>query len=241
MPETPVQSPVISFRNLRRLIGILGMALPAVCYLGGAVFYHLALQRSISFYYYTNVRDVLVGLLVGMGLFLISYNGYELIDSIVAKVTGFCGLGIAIFPCLFSPDASVPVGFFQLAPRVSNVVHMSCAAAFFLLLGIYSIFVFTLTRAGRNMTDQKRRRNFIYVACGLIILLGLAALVMVEAFLDPIFVQEKHLVFILETIMLEAFGVSWLVKGDTIFRDKPLASRRRSPSSPTRPAAPSPR
>lgn len=216
MLRTKVKSPIISYKNLRRLIGILGMLLPLVCFLGGLWFGHLKLQRSISFYYYTNVRDVLVGLLIGVGMFLTTYNGYEKIDSIVSKVTGFAGLGIAIFPCLSNIN---PVGFFQLQPQISNGIHLTCASLFFILLAINSIFLFTITSDRSTMTQNKKKRNVVYVTCGVIILLSIISLVIIELTVDPIIIKEKCLVFILETIMLEAFGISWLVKGETIFRD----------------------
>ncbi|MDI6800364.1 MAG: hypothetical protein QMD53_06890, partial [Actinomycetota bacterium] len=100
--RTKVPDPVISYKNLRRLIGILGMLLPLVCYLGGRLFSGLTLQRSISFYYYTNAGDLFVGLLVAVAMFMVTYQGYEVIDDVVSSVIGFMALGIAIFPCLFS-------------------------------------------------------------------------------------------------------------------------------------------
>ncbi len=228
-------NPVVSFNNLRRSIGILGMALPAVCYLGGALFYHVGLQPSISHYYYTNVRDAFVGLLIGLGMFLTAYNGYERIDSVVSKVTGGCGLGIAIFPCLLSARVTEPVGFFQLAPKVSDALHLSFAGAFFLLLAINSIFIFTLNRGGA-VTNQKKKRNAIYIACGLAIILSMAALLYIKMTMDPALVDQKHLVFILETAMLESFGISWLVKGQTILRDEETRSSFTLTASRRRPA-----
>ena len=125
-------NPVISFINLRRLIGILGMALPFVCIFGGFVFAQLEIQPSISFYYYTNVRDVFVGILVGVSMFLISYRGYEHIDALISNITGLTGLGIAIFPCFNTIFEKV--GFFQLEIKVSNIVHTVSAGLFFFRL-----------------------------------------------------------------------------------------------------------
>jgi hypothetical protein len=212
-------NPVISYKNLRRLIGILGMLLPVVCFLGGYLFGHQSLQRSISYYYHTNVRDAFVGLLIGVGLFLTTYNGYEKIDSILSKITGFAGVGIAVFPCLLERGAATSAGFFQLAPAVSGIIHLSCAALFFVLLAVNSIFIFTLSHDKNNRTRNKIKRNAIYIACGIAILSCMACLVIAQIVMDPDIVRQRCLVFIFETLMLEAFGISWLVKGETILRD----------------------
>jgi len=157
-----------------------------------------------------------VGLLVGVGMFLTTYNGYEQIDSIISKTTGLAGLGIAIFPCLSN---ITPVGFFQLNAKMSNGFHLTCASIFFVLLAINSIFIFTLTGDKNTMTKNKKRRNAIYIACGIIILLAIVTLIIIEMTVDPVVIEQKCLIFYCETIMLEAFGISWLVKGETIFRD----------------------
>ncbi len=128
--RTKVPSAVISYKNLRILIGILGMLLPAVCYFGGRLFACLPLQPSISFYYHTNVRDAFVGLLVAVAMFMVTYKGYENIDNIVSHIIGLAALGIAIFPCLFSETSVLPVGFFQIAPKTSNIVHSPLPRSF---------------------------------------------------------------------------------------------------------------
>jgi len=214
-------NPIISYKNLRRLIGILGMLLPLIVWAGGALFEGLGLQRSISFYYHTNARDVFVGLLVGVSLFLITYNGYEAIDDIVTTATGTAGFGIALFPCLSSRGAVAPVGFFQLRPMVSNALHISCAGLFFVLLAVNSLFLFTRTADRGAMTRNKKRRNAVYVACGAAILAAIAALVLVQIIVPAETIDRSPVVFWLETAMLAAFGISWLVKGETIFRDTP--------------------
>ncbi|MBU2590656.1 MAG: DUF998 domain-containing protein [Nitrospinae bacterium] len=217
--RTKVPSPVISYKNLRTLIGILGMLLPAVCYFGGRLFAGLPLQPSISFYYHTNVRDAFVGLLVAVGMFMVTYRGYENIDNIVSHIIGLAALGIAIFPCLFSASSTSPVGFFQINPKLSNIIHLSSAGIFFFLLAMNSIFLFTLTDKTKEMSDNKKTRNKIYVACGVIILLCILALIVIGLTMDQATIDKLSLTFWLEMVMLNAFGISWLVKGEAIFGD----------------------
>lgn len=213
-------NPTISFINLRKLIGILGMILPLACYLGGKLFSGLNLQPSISSYYYTNARDIFVGVLVGVSMFLVTYRGYELIDDIVSTTTGIAGLGIAIFPCLLQKVKFDEVGLFQIIATRSNILHTLCAGIFFTLLAVNSIFIFTLTDKKSSMTKNKKIRNIVYIACGVIIIVTIVVMVVLNIVFKEAGLENSPIIFILETILLEAFGISWLVKGKTILKDK---------------------
>ena len=70
---------VISYLNLRRTVGWIAILLPfglraGVIVLGSAV------PGSVSGYYYSPMRNVLVAALCVLGVFLISYNGYDRLD-----------------------------------------------------------------------------------------------------------------------------------------------------------------
>ncbi len=211
-------NPMISFENLRRSIGVLGMVLPLICFFGGLLISGLKLGPSISSYYYTNVRDAFEGILVCVALFLISYRGYELVDDIVSSLTGIFGFGIALFPCFNL--AFKNTGFLQLNIDTSNTLHTVCAGLFFLLLAINSIFIFTLTENKKKPTKNKKIRNAIYIGCGLVIIVCLIIAGILHCLYDQNYLDTKIWIFILETILLEAFGISWLVKGNTLFRDR---------------------
>lgn len=214
------RSIIISYISLRRLIGILGMLLPFICVLGGILISDLTIRSSISSYYHTNMRDFFVGILVGVSLFLMTYKGYERIDNIVTGIIGFTGLGVAIFPCRYSLASTEPLGIFQINPTISNKIHLVCAFTFFFLLAINSIFLFTLTKnKDIPKTKDKKIRNYIYIGCGIIILLSLVILLIRS--LVGAGVENDKTLLIFETIMLLAFGTSWLVKGRTLFKDKP--------------------
>jgi hypothetical protein len=211
------KSLILSDKAYRRLIGILGMALPLVCFAGGAIFAGYRLQSSISSYYHTNVRDFFVGLMFALSLFLVTYKGHERIDTVVDIVTGFAGLSLALFPCL-GKDAKDPIGFFQLPPVASDLVHVCSAGAFFFLLAFTATFLFTRSSQGRHPRGPKLTRNVIYVVCGCLMFAGLACLIVLRIFF-PAALEDTSVVFWIETLMLEAFGISWLVKGETLFRD----------------------
>jgi hypothetical protein len=216
------RSIIISYISLRRLIGILGMLLPFICIAGGTVFASLPVQPSISLYYYTNMRDFYIGLLIGVSLFFITYEGYEIIDNIITSAIGLAGLGISFFPCLPTGGSSHPAGIFQVNAVTANTVHVVCAAVFFSLLAVNSIFLFTLGKGKRAVPNKNKRiRNLIYRTCGIVILGSIVIVVIFFLVMRTEVIDRYRLVLIFETIMFMAFGVSWLVKGETLFRDKP--------------------
>jgi hypothetical protein len=215
---------VISYKNLRRLIGILGIALPAIC-LTGFLFTGATLQPSISHYYYTNVRDAFIGIMIGVSMFLITYDGYTKVDDWITNFTGFFGFGIALCPCLYLANPSMHVGFFNLSSSVSNFFHLACAVSFFSLLAYNSIFLFTKTTVGEKMSSNKKKRNVLFVICGSVIFVSLVIMFILRLALGEPAFSSKPIVFVLESLMLTGFGVSWLVKGETMWRDKDLKNK----------------
>lgn len=212
------QSLIVSYLTLRKAIGILGMLLPFACLLGGSLFRNVPLMDSISAYYHSNMRDILVGLLVGVSLFLMTYRGYDGRDTLVAIISGIAGLGIAIFPCESRVVPSSAVGVFQFMPPIAGYLHYGSSALFFILLGINSYFLFTLGDE-KNWTKSKSIRNYIYRACGLIIFGSLLTLAILAMTLGEELVATVW-TFVFETIMLLAFGASWIVKGEALLADK---------------------
>ena len=209
---------IISYLTLRRLIGILGMLLPFACLFGGSIFTNSPVLDSISAYYHSNMRDVLTGLLVGVSLFLLTYKGYESRDMFIAVLSGIAALGIAIFPCESRIEPSTAVGVFQLTHPFAEYFHYGSSVLFFILLSINSYFLFTLGDKTK-WTRSKSIRNGIYRACGLVIFGSLITLLILTIILGHALIATVW-TFIFETVMLLAFGISWLVKGETLFADK---------------------
>lgn len=204
---------IISYLTLRKLIGLLGAGLPFVMALGGWIVFQTTIQGSISGYYYTGMRDVFVGILCAIGVFLISYHGYDRADFIAGKLAGVFAIGIAIFPT--SPDVQTTPG-----NGIIGSVHYACAALFFLAIAYFSLFQFTKTNPKLKPTLKKKQRNTVYVVCGWAILVCLAFITMngLKAG-GTIIPDEYHPVFWLETVANMAFGISWIVKGEAILKD----------------------
>ncbi len=196
-----------SYLALRKAVGWIGIVLPLVLIIGDElIFNNNKVLLDISLYYYSGMRDVFVGAVCAIALFLFYYRGYSVLDNITGNIAGFSALGIAWFP---TTEAG-PLDF-------SGKVHFVCAALFFMSLAFFSIFLFT--RRISKPSSQKVTRNRIYIVCGIVMLISLFAIIIFFGFFE-----ENHpgsaFVFWAETLALTAFGISWLTKGGSLYPDK---------------------
>ena len=218
-PEPPPDNEfVISYLTLRKAIGWLGLLMPIVVRWGAKLLEKIPSHDSISAYYYTSMRDVFVGVLAAIGVFLFCYRGPDKQDNILTNIAGLCAIGIGLFPTepIYHPLISARFAT-SSAECYSNHgplgFHIYIVAAFFLLISYLTIFRFPKLTAP-YMTKQKQSRNKIYVACGIVMVLMLIAIVAIKA------INKDQSIFWPETIAIVAFGIAWLVKGQTILKDK---------------------
>jgi hypothetical protein len=198
-----------TYLALRKAVGWIGISLPFALMTGmSLIFKGDIIQKTISQYYYTGMRDVLTGALCAIALFMFYYKGYDKWDNRIGNLAGIFALGIAWFPT--SPT--------EPQDTIGNI-HFICASVFFIILAGFSLFRFTLTEKGKSRTKQKLNRNVIYRACGMVMLVCLISIVIYfKFFLEAS--PGSHFIFWGETIALIAFGVSWLTKGGTLYPDK---------------------
>ncbi len=211
--DTNVQqdSLVLSYLDLRKAVGIIGMALPFVLVIGKFVIQGGGIQVSISNYYYTVMRDVFVGSLCAIAVFLGAYRGYAKVDSVAGNLACVFALGVALFPT--SP----------INPNTNQIVignmHAVFASCLFLTLAFFALVLFRKTSSTKPPTEQKLKRNMVYTICGFVILICIALAVSLKFFpaTSPIFKLSP--LFWLESAAIFSFGVSWLVKGEAILKD----------------------
>ncbi len=208
------RSLVFSYLAHRKTIGLLGIALPFVLLLGALILFKTGIQSSISDYYHTGMRDVLVGTLCAIGLFLLSYRGYERADDIAGDLACLFAVGAALFP--IAPEEASDTA------RVIGYVHVACAAGFFLTLIYFCLFLFTKTDPNKSPSRRKLQRNKVYKACGYTMAVCILLIALYELLVDK---QESSLeayrpVFWLEAVTVVAFGISWLIKGEAILKDE---------------------
>ena len=210
---------VISYLALRKAIGLIGILLPFV--LAGAymlVVSKIIVRASISDYYYTAMRNVLVGDLCAIGVFLFAYRGYNRWDNLFTNAAGIFAIGVAFCPTA-PPDPS------PLA-TAAGYAHLAFAGLLFSMLAVIALFLFTKTDCPGQRPREKRSRDVVYRACGGVIVACLA-LVPVGSFVLGAAVAQYQPLFWLEAVAVVAFGIAWLVKGQAILKDPagPAAGR----------------
>ena len=184
--------------RLRCMLGWLGMLLPWIVVLLIGYF-----PGSISITYYTQQAITPFMIILGSaGLLLISYKGYEKVDDIITTIAGALALGICLFPC-YNYIGLDKVGTFQLPNNISSIIHNTCAIVFFGLLAFNSFFLFT--KSNGVMTANKKKRNIVFRVCGV----GMLA-----SFLLLLLPYFRIQIWLVETIALAFFGVSWLTKAN---------------------------
>lgn len=198
-----------SYLDLRKAVGWIGILLPFVLMLGLLIlFKDEETPSSISHYYYTSMRNLFVGALCAIALFMFFYSGYSKLDNWAGNVAGLFAIGVAWFPTTIESGETDAIG----------IIHYVCAAILFLTLAGFSIFLFTKTKDKSSATSRKKKRNIVYRVCGIIMIASLAAIA-IHQFTG----FQTSLVFWAETIALVSFGVSWLTKGGTLYPDKETA------------------
>lgn len=211
-PDGSADTLVRSYLGLRQAIGVIGASLPFVLVIGKMLFDGPGLQTSISRYYYTNMRDVFVGSLCAIAVFLMSYRGYARADRIAGNLACAFAVGVALFPT--TPDTN-PTSRDLLV----GGVHYAFAVLFFLTLAYFSLVLFRKTHKGQAPTPQKLQRNRVYTVCGYAILACIALLALVACLPRDSAVRSLNPVFWLESAAVFVFGLSWLTKGEALLKD----------------------
>jgi len=209
----PADTRLISYLTLRKFIGLIGILLPfALVIIHIVLIQRAVMQGSMSGYYYTDVRGILVGSLCAIGVFLFAYHGYDLWDGVLTDAAGLFAIGVALFP-------TAPV---NPSPTAGNIgyIHFACAGLLFAALAVIALFQFTKTEPNTERSAEKKKRDLVYRICGTVIVLCLV-LVPIESLVIGAPIQRFHPLFWLEAVAVIAFGVAWLVKGQAVLKDRP--------------------
>jgi len=210
LPEKPL---VLSYLGLRKAVGIIGLALPFVLAIGKLLTDGPGILNSISSYYYSGMRNVFVGSLCAIGMFLMSYKGYERKDDIAGDLACMFVIGTALFPPApgLNPTSQ---------ERFIGALHLVFAASFFITLTYFSLFLFRKTDLQKGPTRRKLQRNSVYAVCGYTMLCALVLIVLVKQLPGDSALMKLDPVFWLESLAVVAFGMSWLTRGEALIKDE---------------------
>jgi hypothetical protein len=209
-PQEPGSEPYVrSYVVMRLAIGVLGLALPPLLvFLEPILFDGQPFPRgSISSYYYSGVRELFVGLLFAIGVFLFIYKIADRTrESRVSSYAGLAVVVVALFPT-GKPGKKIEPTPLQnlLGEKTVETIHFLFAAVFILLLGLISYYFAKYDRRGRR---------WLHLACTGLILAACALAAYAGWTGDP----DKG-ILIAEWVAVWAFAISWLatVERDLIF------------------------
>lgn len=212
LPPAAAQAPDdLSGHRHRQVIGYLGLALPILLVQAVRLRPGLAEDRwvgnSISAYYWTGAVALFVGVLASLSLFLLTYRGYAnesgKYDRGAAFIAGVSAAVVALFPTE-PPGGIVPPWWAEWI----DTTHKIAATTLFSMFAVFALWLFRRTAPGETVTPAKRRRNGIYLLCGVGIVLS-----MTWAALAGI---SRRSMFWPESFALGFFAWSWLVKGEAL-------------------------
>lgn len=219
---------VAGFLAVRRALGLLGLSLPFLLYFYAQTAPKGEMQPSISEFYHTAMGDVLVGVLVAIGVFLIAYVGHKpqssdkLTDWWVSTIAGIGALGVALFPVVPQDPPSDPSSAIQGIVAHWGTwwegIHFVSAAVFFLCMALFCFYLFPY-----NGKDKIRylneAGNTTYLICGVFLLFAIGGMAVYLAAGDSALgtsLKSWNALYWLEAIGVLAFAIAWLTKGNAI-------------------------
>jgi hypothetical protein len=165
------------------------------------------------------MRNVLVGSLCAISVFMFCFRGYDRRDRITGIFCSICVFGVAFFPTV--PDSGATEHQRHLA-----IAHYTFATLLFSALVYFCFVLFKLAEPGRKMTRRKLQRNRVYTICGCAIILSMLGIAVLKgldllglAHFEGIVVHFRTTFWFESTAMI-AFGVAWLAKGQAFLKDE---------------------
>jgi hypothetical protein len=209
-----------SYLLMRAVIGFIGVALPVTLLLGDGFLFkgRPPLRESLSGYYYSGMRDIFVGSVCVIAVFLLTYRVFEHnLDNAFSIVAGIAALGVALFPAIRPKHTNIALSPLQnlLGEFTVTAIHYTCAGIFIVSLGVIS-FMFGWREGNRPQQRDghwARRspefwRRFHWTCAG-----GIAAAVVFMAVSELSGWLTQYALIIGETVAVFSFGLSWLMKG----------------------------
>lgn len=229
-PDTrrPVKRFVESYLIHRAVVGALGIALPVVLIVGDMWLLEGSVQirGSLSAYYHTSMRDWFVGVLVAIGVLLLTYKASEWRTRSFrwSTAAAFGALGVAVLPTErpgLTADAircgdpgPTPPGCTALQERLGETLtaqaHFASALLFIAALCMLAFLFAHAERVDAKRVGESRRSELILVACGGVLVL--AAAVAFGGAMLGIAVGPLTALYLGEVIAVLAFGLAWLVR-----------------------------
>ncbi len=213
---------VRSYHLIRTAVGLLGSLLPFILVLGWAALHGWwSLLGSLSAYYHTGMRDFFVGILVVVGILLLTYKIADRErDSLLSSLAGIFAIGVALFPTAIPPGLQptvtpTPIQEWLTEER-SQFIHFVCAGLFILCLMLLCMF-FAYGELEPETEEFDGQRGVVPPGAWFTVHLSMAILILVSVLFIVATqlwdVWDTYSILIGEAVAIWAFGVSWFLKG----------------------------
>ncbi|MGW4898581.1 hypothetical protein ACWEQL_41065 [Kitasatospora sp. NPDC004240] len=206
--------------RLRLGVGLIGVLLPLALPLGNWLFAEFRGLGTAGFWpgsmsgsYYTSTRNVFVGGLCALGVFLVCYR-FDRRDDRWSTAAGLCALGVALFP-----TAPRNASAFQ---AVIGVLHLVLAG---LLLFVLAMFCIRSFRTPRFERKPWLGRAYLTAGVLILVLIGLAVAAGTSGIGRDWPVQPLYLC---EWLSVWAFGAAWIAAALELASDIDAFARSRT-------------
>jgi hypothetical protein len=195
-----------SFIVQRRGMAVLAAMFPLAFLASSFILHRTEFQTSISAYYWTHdlERNIFVGVLCAVAVFLVLYKGYNLLEDRILDVGGVSAAGVAFFPMdKFGDCTSSGVS----AHGVLAVIFFAC---------ISFICIFMSENSLKDINEPHRRDWFRrrYRWCSGF-MIGSIALAVLSRLLPNEYIHalcENRAIFLFEAVGVWAFSAFWYIK-----------------------------
>ncbi len=205
----------MSYLGIRRSLGFIAFLLPLVLGPVGLFVLGIDIQANMSSYYHTPLRDVFVGAMCAMGIFLFCYHGYDSLENWTGNLAAGSAMGVAF--CPLDPNSD-PL----IQSTLVGYVHTFSGGLFFTTLATFSLYHFPRGHFGLRLNTRDEQRDALYFASGLTIA-GCMFLMGIHLFMLPTDLKATfnhfNFLFWMEWVAVWAFSAAWLVKGQALFVD----------------------
>jgi hypothetical protein len=214
---------------LRLGVGVIGTLLPITLIVGNAIAGDTVIvPSSMSGSYYTSTRNVFVGSLCALGVFLIGYRHTRRQD-IFTWIAGICAVLVALAPTAPAPPPTEPAWV--------NYLHHSAAGVLIFTLGVFCWVVFAeytqppparpASLAGRLRawassvrawlrsawaSLRHLTRDSLFVICGLLVFVS-GAFALYTGIWPTSWSTGWPSLYLFEAVAVFSFGTAWIVAG----------------------------
>ncbi|WP_060877805.1 hypothetical protein, partial [Streptomyces scabiei] len=188
--------------RLRLGVGIIGVLLPLALPAGNWIAARLtggdggdAWPGSMSGSYHTSTRDLFVGGLCALGIFLVVYR-FNRFHDVLGTVAGLCALGVALFPT--APGSGGDAG-----QQTVSVLHQVLAVALLTAMAAFCLFM----HGAPGIKERSYvRRPYLVAGVLILVFMALAAVAAATGVGEDWTITPLYLC---EWLSVWSFGFAW--------------------------------